>query len=368
MALWLARSVRNRISAVQLYRLRNVMSIAIVWTVVDLGSKLLVSGGVQEVTDSPNRILTWTAIGLRSAIVFSLSMVMAYILVFRIRNSFRDKPLLINWLYKILILIGLSLLMNFLVYISYYLFIRHLQLLPAIGRFISESIYSGWLIVKVVEWLLIFMMTQLYLEVNSKYGPGGFRGIILGKYIKPRKESRIVIFMDLKDSTPIAEALGSTRYFDFIRHFIAYISNALTEYDANIYQYVGDEVVASWKTSRKNAQKCLSALIEAQRALQKNSDFFRRYYGFVPEFRAGIHEGEVTIGEIGVVKKDLAMSGDTMNTAARIRTACSALHRRFLVSQNFLELLPLKPWQAIPLGAIELKGKSDGVELYSVQI
>lgn len=368
MTLWLARSVRNRISAVQWYRLRNVLSIALVWTVIDLGSKLLVSGGVQPLDNTTHRVLTWGAFGMRAAIVLLLSIIMAYILVFRIRNSFREKPLLLNWLYKSLVLVLLSLLMNTLVYLSYYYIFRRLTFLQSLDRFISDSIYSTWLIIKVVQWLAIFILTQLFLEVNSKYGPGGFRGIILGRYVKPRKEKRIVIFLDLKDSTPIAEALGSTRYFDFIREFIAHISNALTEYDANIYQYVGDEVVASWKTSRRNAKKCLSALIDAQRALQKNSDHFRRKYGFVPEFRAGIHEGEVTVGEIGVVKKDLAMSGDTMNTTARIRTACSALNCKFLVSQNFLELLPLKPWQAVPLGAIELKGKSEGVELYSVRI
>lgn len=333
-----------------------------------MASKLLVSGGVQPLDNTTHRMLTWPAVGLRAAIVFLLSVVMAYILVFQLRRSFRDRPLLLNWFYRSLILVGLSLVMNFLVYVSYYYFIRLFTPLQALDRFLSDSIYSMWLVIKVVQWLAIFILTQLFLEVNSKYGPGGFRAILLGRYVRPRKEKCIVIFLDLKDSTPIAEALGTTRYFDFIREFIAHISNALTEYDANIYQYVGDEVVASWKTSRRNAQKCLSALIEAQRALQKNSDHFRRAYGFVPEFRAGIHEGEVTIGEIGVVKKDLAMSGDTMNTTARIRTACSALNRKFLVSQSFLELLPLKPWQAVPLGAIELKGKSDGVELFAVQI
>ncbi len=367
MALWLARSVRNRISAVQSYRLRNVVSIALMWTVIDLALKLLVSGrGRPDSLD--HRTLTWMAVGLRAGIVFGLSMIMAYVLVFRVRYSFRNHPLLVNWLYKSLILLSFSLVMNFLVYVTYYHYIWGFTLHQAVNRIVDDSIYTLWLVIKTVQWLIIFILTQLFLEVNSKYGPGVFRNMILGRYVKPRKERRIVIFMDLKDSTPIAEALGSVRYFDFIREFIFQISNALTEYDANIYQYVGDEVVASWKSSKKNARKCYSALIDAQRSIQRNGTRFRQLYGFVPEFRVGIHEGEVTIGEIGVVKKDLAMSGDTMNTAARIRTASSALKKKFLVSEAFLELLPLKPWQAVPIGAIELKGKSEGMELYSLRI
>lgn len=367
MALWLARSIRNRISAVQSYRLRNVVSIALTWTLVDLGLKYLFSGSGRPTVLS-HRTLTWVATALRTGIVFTLSVVMAYILVFRIRNSFRNKPLIINWLYKSLILVGLSLVMNLLVHVTYYYYVWGFTFPQALRHFLNDSIYSLWLVIKTLQWLVTFILTQLFLEVNSKYGPGVLRDILLGRYVKPRKERRIVIFLDLKNSTPIAEALGSTRYFDFIREFISHISNSLTEYDANIYQYVGDEVVASWKTNKRNAQKCLSALIEAQRSIQKQGTHFRRLYGFVPEFRVGIHEGEVTIGEIGVVKKDLAMSGDTMNTTARIRTASSTLGHKFLTSQNFLDLMPLKPWQALSLGAIELKGKSGGLELFAVKV
>ncbi len=367
MALWLARSIRNRISAVQSYRLRNVVSIALTWTLIDLLLKLLVSGSGRP-TVLNHRTLTWVSTALRAGIVFPLSVVMAYVLVFRIRHSFRNKPLLLNWLFKSLILVSLSLVMNLLVHVTYYYSVWKFTLPQALHQFFTDSVYSSWLVIKTVQWLVTLILTQLSLEVNSKYGPGVFRDMILGRYIKPRKERRIVIFLDLKNSTPIAEALGSTRYFDFIREFISHISNALAEYDANIYQYVGDEVVASWKSSRRNARKCFSALIEAQRSIQKQGTHFRRLYGFVPEFRVGIHEGEVTIGEIGVVKKDLAMSGDTMNTTARIRTASSTLGHKFLTSQNFLDLLPLKNWQALPLGAIELKGKKGGVELFAVKV
>jgi adenylate cyclase len=91
-------------------------------------------------------------------------------------------------------------------------------------------------------------------------------------------------------------------------------------------------------------------------------------YDVVPEFRAGVHVGDVTVGEIGVIKKDIAMSGDTMNTTARIRTACSELNHKFIVSKTFAELIDLKDWQIEELGVIDLKGKKDGVELVALKI
>ncbi len=176
------------------------------------------------------------------------------------------------------------------------------------------------------------------------------------------------MFLDLKDSTPIAEKLGHIQYFKFIRDFIYHISNALNEYGGRIYQYVGDEIVVSWKYNDRNPRKCLDALIEARKNLQKHNEDFRRKYGVIPEFRVGIHCGDVTVGEIGVIKKDLAMSGDTMNTTARIRSACSELNQKFIVSKDFRDSIDLKVWQSVSLGEVELKGKSNGIELFSLKI
>ncbi len=89
----------------------------------------------------------------------------------------------------------------------------------------------------------------------------------------------------------------------------------------------------------------------------------------MPEFRVGIHEGEVTVGEIGIVKKDLAMSGDTMNTAARIRSATGELGIAVLASQPYSELLGDDSLELRnSIGIMELKGKAIGLELFSYSI
>jgi adenylate cyclase len=82
----------------------------------------------------------------------------------------------------------------------------------------------------------------------------------------------------------------------------------------------------------------------------------------------GIHVGEVTVGEIGVIKKDIAMSGDTMNTAARIRTACSELNQKFIVSKDYVDASNMEDWQIESLGMVELKGKAKELELFALKI
>ena len=97
-------------------------------------------------------------------------------------------------------------------------------------------------------------------------------------------------------------------------------------------------------------------------------DEFRRKYDIIPEFRVGIHMGDVTVGEIGVIKKDLAMSGDTMNTTARIRSACNELNQKFIMSKDFMDNSDLTEWQGESLGIVDLKGKNNGIELFSLKI
>ena len=109
-------------------------------------------------------------------------------------------------------------------------------------------------------------------------------------------------------------------------------------------------------------------MIEARKAINKNLNKFQRKYDLIPEYKVGVHAGEVTIGEIGIIKKDLVMSGDTMNTTARIRTACNELNQKFIISKDFLDRIQLKDWQAESLGPIELKGKNSTIELFTLKI
>jgi adenylate cyclase len=269
---------------------------------------------------------------------------------------------------KAVILIAAALIINFFIHLTYATLIARQTASYAIENFYRNTFETNWLVQKIPEWIILFVLTQLIIDINEKYSPGVFFDILLGKYLQPRDEKRIIMFIDLRDSTTLAEKLGHKEYFKFIRDFIYYVSTGLMEYGGRIYQYVGDEIVVSWPDTRRNAKKCIYALIEARRSLNKHLNKFLRDYDTVPEYKVGIHAGEVTIGEIGIIKKDLVMSGDTMNTTARIRTACNELNQKFIISKDFLDRIQLEEWQAESLGPIELKGKNSSIELFALKI
>ncbi|MCE3283559.1 MAG: adenylate/guanylate cyclase [Chitinophagaceae bacterium] len=360
------RRILPQVSNARKFKLHLVFSIAAIWTLVDLINFFT------SLPSSRGHSLVYNLIDdsllLRQALVFFLSAIVAYLLVFVLKRVFRNYSMWFALLTKSFILIAAAVFISFLIHVSYSLGTGNADLEHALGNFWYDALNTYWLFQKVMYWLALLLITQIIIEVHDKYSPGVFFDLLLGKYLRPKVEQRIVMFIDLKDSTPIAEKLGTIPYFKFIREFIYQISSALIEHDGIIYQYVGDEIVVSWRFNEQNTRKCMDSLIEARKNLQLRGEHFRRRYGITPEFRVGIHAGEVTVGEIGVIKKDLAMSGDTMNTTARIRTACSELNQKFVVSRAFIDHIDLKEWQSESLGQVDLKGKNNSIELFALRI
>jgi adenylate cyclase len=356
----LLNNIFKKITSVRRFRIRTVISIAVLWTLTDTIGVLLFNNLPSAKQGG--------ALLLREIIVFLSSLIMGYLLIVELRRLLRNFNLLSTLILKSLILIVAAFLINLLIYSINSVSILGVTIAEAFHRFYIDSFDLTKLLQKIVYWLALFMLTQLLFELNEKYSPGVFVDILLGKYVNPKIEKRIVMFIDLKDSTPIAEQLGSQQYFRFIREFIYQVSDALIEYGGRIYQYVGDEIVVSWMLNVPNARKCILALIKAKRNINRRQAMFMRLYKIIPEFRVGIHAGEVTVGEIGVIKKDLAMSGDTMNTAARIRSASAELNQDIIASKFFLDHIHSKTWKSKSLGMVELKGKTNEMELFALDV
>jgi adenylate cyclase len=362
------RTIGGGFSVIRQYRIRMILSIAISWTIIDLFFFLF-----RVLTSGPSRTAlfprkTIVTVLLREVNVFFISLCIGYALVFVLKNVLRNSSVFKNILFKTLILLIAAFAVNFLIHITYVVLIDKKSLVIAVNSFYTHIFQSTWLLERIPEWFILFILTQLIIEFIEKYSPGIFFAIFFGKYLQPQNEYLIIMFIDLKNSTPIAEKMDTAHYFRFIREFIYHISTALLEFGGRIYQYVGDEIIVSWPAKKINYKNCVQALIAARKNIEKNGNRFRREYGFLPEFKVGLHSGEVTIGEIGVIKKDLAMSGDAINTTARIKDACSETNQKFIVSKEFIERSSLTDWQTETLGEFELKGKNTSIELFALKI
>lgn len=340
--------------------------ISLAWTVVDLILYLrnVSSGNIAY----PYQENVLPAYLLRCGIFFGVSSLMSWLLLREIKIIFKGRALLTGWALKAVLLLIVAFSAMALIFFLHYLIIKAETLGETWKQFNNFFWYTNFVNDGLLFWLVLLLSTLIIVEIDQKYSPGVFWEILTGKYLKPRNEKRIIMFLDLKDSTPIAEQLGHESYFLFIRDFIYHVSKAVLENNGMIYQYVGDEVVVTWPYKKRNVLKSVRAVIAARKALQHQSDYFRREYGVIPEFRAGLHAGDVTIGEIGVIKKDIAISGEAMNIAARIRSACNELNQKFVVSREYFDTGILKSWQGESLGEVSLKGLDESIELYALKI
>lgn len=77
----------------------------------------------------------------------------------------------------------------------------------------------------------------------------------------------------------------------------------------------------------------LRCFFEMKRLIQKRKKYIEKY-GTYPDFKVGAHYGQVMTGEVGIIKREIAFSGDTLNTAYRIQAMCNANNVDILLSKN----------------------------------
>jgi adenylate cyclase len=214
----------------------------------------------------------------------------------------------------------------------------------------------------------IIVITQLYAEFSQSIGTGTLSNFFLGKYHHPGEEERIFMFLDMKSSTTIAENLGHVRYFEMLKTYFFDLSEAVIDYAGTIYQYAGDEMIITWKSKNglkyNNSIECFFAM---KHALKKQANKYHSHYGVIPGFKAGLHLGVVTAGEIGSLKKEIIFTGDVLNTAARIQGLCNHYEADLLVSKDIVKTFQLPAiYEVRSVGENVLKGRGKTMELFAI--
>ncbi|MGB0522142.1 MAG: adenylate/guanylate cyclase domain-containing protein [Flammeovirgaceae bacterium] len=228
-----------------------------------------------------------------------------------------------------------------------------------------QGIYLPLFLIYVTTWVTgsIFL-----LQMSEKLGNGVLWQFLLGKYHRPKQEQRAFMFLDMKDSTSIAERIGSQKFYQLLNDFFADMTDTILRYQGEIYQYVGDEIIITWQVGKHDRAALIHCFYEIDQAIQKKGSYYLKQYGFIPEFKAGIHEGQVTVGEVGTIKREIVFSGDVLNTTSRIQGLCNQYETKLLVSDVFYALLPEMTQQIVgeSMGKVRLKGKAEMVGIVKI--
>lgn len=236
-----------------------------------------------------------------------------------------------------------------------------------IGNF--PNLLGSYFIIGILFGLLLSVFFNFYYIVTTLIGKNILGKLFVGMYRNPLETDRVFMFLDIASSTSIAEKTGHLKFLSLVNDFFTDIAEPIRQTKGEIYKYVGDEVIVTWKT--KDAiqhANCIRCFLLIDELMLKRSDYYLKKYDIVPGYKAGLHGGLAVTGELGYTKREIAYMGDVLNTTARIEEACKIFDKRLLISEVIMQQLEL-PVQVIAteVGNVKLRGKTNEMRLFSIE-
>ena len=204
-------------SVVKKYELKIIVMIAIAWTLTDLVLFFVrLKSDLLPFKYSDPQSNTLRSIILREVNVLLLSLFIGFLMVSVMKKFLRNAPFLFNLLIKTILLVLAALLMNLFIYVTYSLLIEHRTFTMAFERFFQNTFRPSWFIPKMVEWIILFLLTQLAIEINEKYSRGVFFSISWQANIfNPRKKAGITF--SANGDMWISNEIGNEQYATLLR-------------------------------------------------------------------------------------------------------------------------------------------------------
>ncbi len=216
--------------------------------------------------------------------------------------------------------------------------------------FLVLNLFNAWQTAEVLTYVYStrFLSLMLYhfvlalivisaLNLHKRfYSPSRILAYLGKKPNHPRQVRMGFLFIDLNNSTGIAEKLKNGSYSTFLRMCFHTLDEVLEKNRGlEIYQYVGDEVIIFWDLNQiKLARQAVNLFEQFKRRLNEQREDFLSKYNEIPIFKAAIHGGLVTQAELGKRHLHNAFHGDVLNAASRMLDLCHTHETDLLISEK----------------------------------
>jgi class 3 adenylate cyclase len=174
-----------------------------------------------------------------------------------------------------------------------------------------------------------------------------------------------VLFCDLVGFTPLSERLDAEEVREIQSLYFGRMNQEIERYGGTVEKYAGDAVLVLFGVPvahEDDAERAIRCGLGMQLALQPLAAEVRERWSVELALRVGVNTGEVVSGlwEVGS-RKDYAVSGDAVNTAARLQAAAEP--GEVLVGEETMWLARRKI-RFSERREVTLKGKTGVVPVY----
>jgi len=188
--------------------------------------------------------------------------------------------------------------------------------------------------------------------------------------MKPRRASVVLLLTDLRNSTPLAEALGPQGMFELLNRVFEAQTTAIMGEEGNLEHFLGDQFLSYWGAPQKQpdaadrAERAAMKLITAMEKLRTTlTPEVQKLFGY----GVALHSGSVLVGNKGsALRLDYGLVGDTVNEAARVEALTKYYGARMIVTRDTFALFQTQGTRRL-LDRVIVKGKSEPVELYECE-
>jgi class 3 adenylate cyclase len=175
------------------------------------------------------------------------------------------------------------------------------------------------------------------------------------------------LFADVVGSTTLAEQMDPEDWTQIINEAFELMSKAVFRYEGTIAQLQGDAMLAFFGAPvahEDDPDRAIRAALDMVSATDEFARQLKAARGIDFRIRAGLNTGPVIVGNVGSdLRYEYTALGDAVNVAARVQTSAepgtvvvSAGTQRFVTDAFDFD----------DLGQVELKGKSEPVQLFRV--
>ena len=176
-----------------------------------------------------------------------------------------------------------------------------------------------------------------------------------------------VLFADLTGFTSLSEALDPEEVRAFQNALFAMLAESIARHDGFVEKFVGDAVMAVFGAPHAHEDDPVRALAAALAMQQGMAGLAARWaarLGRGVQLHIGVHTGPVVAGHLGTgAGSAYAVTGDTVNTAARLLSAAEP--GTVLVSEA-TQRLARHHFAFAPAIELELRGKARTVRAHTV--
>jgi adenylate cyclase len=182
-------------------------------------------------------------------------------------------------------------------------------------------------------------------------------------------QEKVLLFLDINNSTGIAERLGAIQTKALMGKFLFDISKPITDHGGDIYLYKGDGLIALWDWREAvKGNRVLRAIDAVFATIGRERGEYLEQFGTVPSFRIGVHGGEVVVSEQGDTKRAIGVYGSTINIAARMEEAAKAHNILCAISGDVAEALVDNDKRLFAIGHEKVRGISAEIPIFEYRI